>query len=259
MQEFKIPPLEVNVDSFDSSYDSTIQSLRNNPKFPNHPDNIINTFSFEWPFVNSNGDQLSTSQFREYYGWVINGYLYPPVTGDYIFYLASDDNGELWLSTDSTIHNIRKIASENNFSHSRDYSLIGDESVSEPIWLEKGEPYYIEALAKQRVGAASLAVAWKTPNSDAPTSGSLPIPGKYLSPRIQFENSVISPIVDNDMPTLSIYRNESGDISLNWTGKLQISSNIDGPWETVNAKSPLIINNKNSKQIQFARAVKYKN
>ena len=62
------------------------------------------------------------------------------------------------------------------------------------------------------------------------------------------------------MPTLSIYRNESGDISLIWTGKLQISSNIDGPWETVNAKSPLIINKKNSQlQSQFARAVKYKN
>lgn len=260
VQEFKIPPLEVNVDFYESSYDSTIQSLRNNPKFPNHPDSIINTFSFEWPFVNSNGDQSSTGQFREYYGWVINGYLYPPVTGDYIFYLASDDNGELWLSTDSTIHNIRKIASENNFSHSRDYSYIGDESVSEPIWLEKGEPYYIEALAKQRVGAASLAVAWKTPNSVAPTSGSLPIPGKYLSPRIQFENSVTPPIVDNDMPTLSIYRNESGDISLTWTGKLEVSSNIDGPWETVNAKSPLIINKKNIQlQSQFARAVKYKN
>ena len=33
-----------------------------------------------------------------------------PVSGDYIFYLASDDESELWLSTDEDKGNSRKLA-----------------------------------------------------------------------------------------------------------------------------------------------------
>ena len=33
-----------------------------------------------------------------------------PVSGDYIFYLASDDESELWLSTDEDKGNARKLA-----------------------------------------------------------------------------------------------------------------------------------------------------
>ena len=34
----------------------------------------------------------------------------PPASGDYVFYLASDDESELWLSTDEDKGNVRKLA-----------------------------------------------------------------------------------------------------------------------------------------------------
>ena len=34
------------------------------------------------------------------YGTRMRGYVHPPTTGDYVFWISSDDNSELWLSTD---------------------------------------------------------------------------------------------------------------------------------------------------------------
>ncbi|MEL6650459.1 MAG: PA14 domain-containing protein, partial [Bacteroidota bacterium] len=34
------------------------------------------------------------------YGARVRGYICPPTTGNYSFWIASDDKGELWLSTD---------------------------------------------------------------------------------------------------------------------------------------------------------------
>jgi hypothetical protein len=35
------------------------------------------------------------------YGSRMNGWLRPPVTGEFVFWIAADDLGEFWLSTDS--------------------------------------------------------------------------------------------------------------------------------------------------------------
>src|SRR5688572_18647763 len=39
------------------------------------------------------------SNVTDSYGQRIRGYLCAPATGSYTFYIASDDNSELWLST----------------------------------------------------------------------------------------------------------------------------------------------------------------
>ena len=44
------------------------------------------------------------------YGTRLRGYLCPAVSGNYTFWIASDDNGELWLSTDETEANKTLIA-----------------------------------------------------------------------------------------------------------------------------------------------------
>ena len=40
------------------------------------------------------------SNWNDKYGSRMSGWLVPPITGDYQFWITSDDNGELWFSTD---------------------------------------------------------------------------------------------------------------------------------------------------------------
>ncbi len=66
------------------------------------------------------------------YGCRIRGWLKPPTTGDYTFWIASDAEGELWLSTDSSSMNKVLIC----------HSLMQQKSPG--ISLVAGQAYYYE-------------------------------------------------------------------------------------------------------------------
>lgn len=53
----------------------------------------------------------------------IHGYFIPPVTGDYIFFLASDDSSSLWLSTDTDPANAHEIAQNQDWMYHNDWTL----------------------------------------------------------------------------------------------------------------------------------------
>jgi len=50
------------------------------------------------------------------------GYFYPPTTGNYTFYICSDDNSALYLSTDDNPANKKLIAQETVYSNAREYT-----------------------------------------------------------------------------------------------------------------------------------------
>ncbi|GEO03502.1 hypothetical protein AAE02nite_11660 [Adhaeribacter aerolatus] len=111
------------------------------------------------------------------YGSRIRGYICPPQSGSYTFFIASDDNSELWLSTDENPGNKRKIASLSGWTNSREWNKFPSQK-SAIITLQAGKRYYIEALQKDGNGGDNLAVGWQLPN------GALerPIAGSRLSP-----------------------------------------------------------------------------
>ncbi len=53
----------------------------------------------------------------------IYGYFMPPVTGNYIFYVASDDSAALWLSTDNTPANVYEIAQVQSWMYHNDWTM----------------------------------------------------------------------------------------------------------------------------------------
>jgi hypothetical protein len=65
------------------------------------------------------GDVYTSSGAR------IAGYFYPPTTGDYTFFISSDDNGSLYLSTDDSPANKKLIAVEGAWSNPRSYTAAG--------------------------------------------------------------------------------------------------------------------------------------
>ena len=82
-----------NLDGNDTVNDLTSSTL--NPNYPNEPTYITYLTSFNAPYNTGVSD----------YGQRVQGYLYPPTTGNYVFWIASDDNSQLWLSTNSSPSN----------------------------------------------------------------------------------------------------------------------------------------------------------
>jgi hypothetical protein len=157
-----------------------ISELRSSPKYPGSPDLV------------RYGDVLELNTFDEFegYGARLRGWIRPPVTGNYTFYIAADDNGEFWLSTDDSPANIVNIANEPVWSGRRTWTgeaggggRIGVASpsggpqanISGPHPpLMAGQMYYYEARVKEGGGGDNLAVAWQIPGQPVPANGSSP-------------------------------------------------------------------------------------
>jgi hypothetical protein len=83
------------------------------------------------------------SNVGDNYGSRMSGWLVPPVTGDYTFFIASDDNGEFYLSTDGNPAN-KVLACKQPFSASPRWWDKYPEQKSGLIRLEAGKSYYYE-------------------------------------------------------------------------------------------------------------------
>lgn len=111
------------------------------------------------------------------YGTRVSGYLCVPATGNYTFWISSNDHSELWLSTDSDPGNRRRIAYVTGYTNARQWTKFSTQQ-SSPVNLVAGQRYYIEALHKEGVGSDHMAVGWQLPNGTLER----PIPGSRLSP-----------------------------------------------------------------------------
>lgn len=106
------------------------------------------------------------------FGVRIKGWLVPPISGSYQFWIASDDNGEFWLSSnDDPANNVRRCSCD---WASPDWWDRTPAQKSSPISLVAGQAYYYEALMKEGTGYAHLAVAWEYPGVTREV-----IPAKY--------------------------------------------------------------------------------
>jgi hypothetical protein len=139
-------------------------SLQADPRYPDHPSSRMYLPSFEAP---SNAGENFGARFR--------GYIHPPVTGKYTFWLAAWETAELYLSPDDQPENKVLIASAYN-EKSRDWDERSVQK-SSAITLIAGRRYYVEALQKQSTGGDCLAVAWQGPDRAREV-----IPGEFLSP-----------------------------------------------------------------------------
>jgi ELWxxDGT repeat protein len=132
------------------------------------PTSISSLTSFETP-----------SNVGNNYAQRIRGYLCAQATGNYTFFIASDNDGELWLSSDDEPGNKQRIAYMRDYAKPQQWKKYASQQ-SKPVALEAGKRYYIEALHKEGGGGDNLAVGWLTP--DAGSSAPVVIPGAVLSP-----------------------------------------------------------------------------
>ena len=86
-----------------------------------------------------------------YYVARIHGYLIPPVSGDYRFWIAGKNSAELWLSTNASESALRQIASVPTGKPTR--PLQWDKfpaQASEVIQLQAGQPCLLDVMQEIR-------------------------------------------------------------------------------------------------------------
>ena len=160
-----------------------------------------------------NSFEIPVNAFDEY-GVRVRGYFCAPQTGNYTFWISSDDKGELWLSSDDNPANKQRIAYVPGWTSSRLWDKYPEQQ-SAPVYLRVGETYYVEALMKENGGGDNLAVGWQLPD------GSLerPIGGNVLSPYVEPDTE--APSIPQNLTASNIGQTE---LDLNWNAS---SDNVE--------------------------------
>ncbi|NWK55283.1 cadherin domain-containing protein [Verrucomicrobiaceae bacterium N1E253] len=151
VQASSISQSGIQRDKWTSVSGGNISDLTGNANYPDSPTSTSILTSFEAP--TGDGDS---------YGQRLTGYLVPPTTGDYTFWIASDDDGDLYLSTDHQAANASRIAYVDGWTSEKAWTAKSSQT-SATISLEAGKAYYIEAIHKEGGGGDHLAVAWQGP------------------------------------------------------------------------------------------------
>ncbi|HEY3322391.1 MAG TPA: PA14 domain-containing protein [Planctomycetota bacterium] len=201
---------------------TAVTDLTGNPAYPDSPTGTetVATF-FEAP-----------TNWADNYGQRMHGYFIPPATGQYTFYIASDDNSELWLSTDNTPANIVKIAAVTSWTNSRAWTTYASQK-SAPISLTAGNRYYIRALQKEGGGGDNLAVGMDLPGGVSEK----PIPYHRLDP---WDGGQTVPAAPSNLAAGAA---SSSQINLTWTDnatteagfKLERKTGSGGTWAQIAA------------------------
>lgn len=156
---------------------SDLGVLTNSPEYPRNP--AESEFRKNFETLENSGDD---------YAEVYRGYVHPPVSGDYTFWISSDDAGELWLSPNDDPKGIKRIANIDNYTNFRQWDAQPNQK-SQTIKLEAGKKYYVEARHKEGGGGDHMSVGWQLPGG----AMERPIPGTRLSPAIPYPRKPPTP------------------------------------------------------------------
>ncbi len=147
--------------------------MTRSPNYPNLPDASGMIPNAESP-----------TNYGDNYGERWSGWITPPESGYYRFYIACDDRAELWISTTDKRADRVRVARETGWRSERNYpNSTTDESTSPQLHLLADHRYYIELLHKEGTSNDNAAVTWnwKSPGVWAtPAAGSEPLPGAVL-------------------------------------------------------------------------------
>lgn len=153
------------------------------------------------------------------YGARVRAYLTPVTSGAYTFYIASDDQGSLLLSSDDDPANAAEIASVSGWTGYREWDKYPLEQTSAVINLTAGVSYFIEARVKEGGGGDHVAVAWTGPG---------------IATITVIDASLIEPFDSNVAPDLSPL-NPVADLGAGVTAGTLVTtfSAVDSPFETL--------------------------
>lgn len=158
----------INFQRWNNISGTSVSNLTSNPNYPNNPSQTGTYTVLEAPQNQGNN-----------FGLRMNGWICPPTTGNYTFWIASDAAAELWLSTTNSAANRVRIAFNTSSTSYRQWTRFASQK-SVAISLAAGNKYYIEVLFKEGTGGDHCSVGWAKPGQST-TAPSEVIPGAQLS------------------------------------------------------------------------------
>ncbi|CAN5314369.1 hypothetical protein BH23VER1_BH23VER1_02390 [soil metagenome] len=158
----------IGIEAWDGISGTAVSDLTSHPKFPDNPSLAGTLASFEIP--SNQGDN---------YGIRIQGYIVPPTTGSYEFYISGDDESQLFLSADASPDKLSSspIGHVPTSTSPRQWNKFASQK-SSPVFLVADRPYFVRAYMKEGTGSDHLAVGWTGPGIGSITV----IPGSQLAP-----------------------------------------------------------------------------
>jgi len=126
---------------------TNVDALRNDPRFP------------DLPSVSDELTDFDSPEYGDDYGGRLQAWLHVPIAGEYTFWVAGDDNTELYLGTDPGSAEL--IAQVPSWTGAQAWDTLPEQR-SVPITLE-AQRYYLAALWKEGGGGDHCSAAWQGP------------------------------------------------------------------------------------------------
>jgi hypothetical protein len=145
---------------YDTGPGVEVALLKNSPVFPDSPSTRLQLWAFDTRVVYPDNS-------HDAYGSRVSGVFIPPVSGDWIFYLRSDDRSELYLNPNGLDPAGKQIIAAEVTGADGDWNKI----ISSPLHLRGGQGYYIEGLQKEDSGTDYIKVAARLASAGLPTLG----------------------------------------------------------------------------------------
>jgi hypothetical protein len=170
-------PGVVKFEAYHDISGTAVQLLLDDPKYPDSPDNVQLLGSISTP----NG-------YRDNYGARVTGFIIPPTSGQYRFFLYSDDASAFYLSNNQTLPNpnlVDPICQETDCCDIfQEPGVANDDGftypTSEPVTLTGGQRYAFLALVKEGGGGDYLLVAARKEGDTTPAASLQPIGGAWI-------------------------------------------------------------------------------
>ncbi|MBI4659700.1 MAG: Ig-like domain-containing protein [Verrucomicrobia bacterium] len=183
---------------------------------------------------------------REYYSARVSGFFIPPSNGNYVFFTSSDDQSNVYLSTDENPANKKLIAQETGWSNQyqwltanggtadtkrSDQNAATEWASGATITLQAGKRYYIETLLDEGTGGDGVDVTFiKEGEADpaASTAG------------MRMRGSVIGTFLDPNGANVTITQqpqdttgqeNRTAKLTVGATGTSAYGSTVNYQWQ----------------------------
>jgi Bacterial Ig-like domain len=142
-------------DTADAPGGNIVANLLAHPNYPNNPRDVfrLNSFSSKGAYPDDSHEQ---------FGGRMRSLFIPPTSGNWVFYISSDDGSQLFFNPNGP-NASGKILIQEEPSCCNTYSV----HASAPQALVAGNAYYLEALYKEGTGGDNMHV-WAGPEGVAP-------------------------------------------------------------------------------------------